>query len=365
MNRKFLGLWIFILLGFNSCVDQISFPLEKAAKERLIVSGLFTDLEGPHTVFLSQTTSQAREPLFSGGFFTLNDKPRPVRNARVLLLSTSAGIGGQFQEVRPGEYELRGKFAQEDGMEFFLQIEIEGKIYRSEIQKMPTVIGSDSLSFSLERARLKDNPDAAQIVIRTETTLPNQVGGYYLRWMVDEAYFWDLTFFPNPFNTPPPNCIVFDFPDPERITFVNGNLLNRPGGKSNLVVAQRLVDQSFLSRHYFNVQQLSITQESYEYWRKVREVVNNTGSVFDSPPAAVRGNVFNVEDSEEVVLGYFEVAKSKVKRIYTTRADIPFFIEKVCEYIPGKSSQLYKPTCLSCNVFPKSTSAYPDWWFED
>ncbi|MDX5340856.1 MAG: DUF4249 domain-containing protein [Cyclobacteriaceae bacterium] len=365
MTRRLLWLWLLILLGFNSCVDQISFPLEKAAKERLIVSGLFTDLEGPHLVFLSQTTSQAREPLFSGGYFTINDKPRPVNNARVILLSPTKGQIAQYQEVRSGEYEIRGKFAFEPEMEFFLQIDIEGKTYRSATQKMPSTIGSDALSFSFERTRLENNPDAAQVVIRTEATLPDQVGGYFLRWTVDEAYFWDLTFFPNPFNVPPPNCIVFDFPDPERITLVNGNLLNSPGGKSNLVVAQRLVDQSFLSRHYFNVQQLSITQETYDYWRKVREVVNNTGSVFDSPPAAIRGNMFNVNDPDEVVLGYFEVAKAKVTRIFTTRADVPYFLEKVCEYLPNKRRDQYEPTCLSCNVFPNSTSAYPDWWFED
>lgn len=364
MTRKFLSVWVFILLGFSSCVDQINFPLEKAKTERLIVSGLFTDLEGPHFVFLSQTTSQAREPLFSGGYFTLNDKPRPVSNARVTLQSPERGQMGQFVEVRPGTYEMRGKYAPQEEMKFFVQIEIEGKIYRSEVQQMPTTIGSDSLSFSFERTRLEDNPDAAQVVIRTEATLPNQLGDYYLRWLVDEAFFWDLTFFPNPFNTPPPNCIVFDFPDPERIPLINGNLLNKPGGKANLVVAQRLVDQSFLSRHYFNVQQLSITKETYDYWRKVREVVNNTGSVFDSPPAAIRGNVYNVADEEEVVLGYFEVAKSKVTRIYTTRADVPYFLEKVCEYIPNKRRDQYEPTCLSCSVFPNSTSEYPDWWFD-
>ncbi|GMQ28122.1 DUF4249 family protein [Algoriphagus confluentis] len=363
---KVFRVWVwFFVFGLVSCVDQINFPLEKPETERLILSGLFTDLEGPHTVFLFETTSQARQPLFQDGFFTLNDRPRPVTNAQVTLVEENSGSGFPFRMVRPGEYELNGQYAPRPGMSFFLQINVGGETYRSVPQTMPTVVGADSLSFSFERTRDDDNPDAAQVVIRTEVTLPEQTGGYYLRWAVDEAYFWDLTFFPNPFNTPPPNCIVFDFPDPERITLINGNLIENPGGKSSQVVAQRGVDQSFLSRHYFNVQQLSITEDAYRYWTQIREVVNNTGSVFDSPPAPVRGNLYNVNDPDEVVLGYFEVAKSRVTRIFTTAADVPFFVEKACEFIPGKRRDQYLPTCLTCSAFANSTSQFPPWWFDE
>ncbi len=181
---------------------------------------------------------------------------------------------------------------------------------------------------------------------------------------MDEAYFWDLTFFPNPFNQGPPPCIVFGFPDPERITLINGDLLNSPGGKSTQVIAKRIVDISFLSRHYFTVRQLSISKDAYDYWRKVRELLNNTGSVFDSPPAPIQGNLYNVNNPDEVVLGYFEVGKAKVSRIYTTLADVPFLLEKICEYDPARRRDQYEPTCLSCNVFPDSQTAFPEWWFD-
>jgi hypothetical protein len=353
-----------VFVAYSSCVDQISFPLEKPERERLIVSGLFTDLDDVHTVFLSQTTSQAREPLFQDGFFTLDDKPRPVRGAQVTLVAPEINGAWIYQESKPGQYELEGDFALSEGLEYYLEIQAGGSVYRSEIQRMPEIVGDDELSFTFERTRLDNNPDAAQVVIRSEVTLPQAEGGYYLRWAVDEAYFWDLTFFPNPFNTPPPNCIVFGFPDPERITRVNGDLLGRDPAKSTQIVAQRLVDQSFLSRHYFNVRQLSISKDAFEYWGKVSEVVNNTGSVFDTPPAPIRGNMYNISDPDEVVLGYFEVAKAKLNRIYTTAADVPFFLEKECTYEPSKRLDQYNPSCLSCSFFPNSTTQYPEWWFD-
>ena len=365
MTRKFLAVWTLVLLVSVSCVDQISFPLEKTKTSRLIVSGLFTDLNDTHLVFLSEASSQDRAPVQSGGFFTLDNKPRPVRKARVQLFSSPGNESWLYVEARPGEYELRGDFVTQEGLSYYLEIQVADKIYRSQVQTMPELIGSDELSFSFERTRLDDNPDAAMVVIRSQVTLPEADGGYYLRWAVDEAYFWDLTFFPNPFNTPPPNCIVFGFPDPERITRVNGDLLGSNAGKSTQVVAQRLVDQSFLSRHYFNVRQLSTSKETFDYWGKVSEVVNNTGSVFDTPPAPIRGNVYNVSDPDEVVLGYFEVAKAKVTRIYTTAADVPFFLEKECLYEPNRPRDQYLPSCLSCSFFPNSTNEYPEWWFDE
>lgn len=367
MNKlKILGLMV-ILLGFNSCVEQIEFELEKSERERLIVSGTLTDLNEPQIVFLSETTSQARLPLLSDDekmIFTLDDRPRPLQGARVSLIAD--GIASwSYREIRPGQYELLDWSGGSPSFDYYLEIAVGNRVYRSKPQSVPEAIGSDELSFSFERTRLGDNPDAAQVVISSEVTLPEQVGDYYLRWAVDEAYFWDLTFFPNPFNTPPPPCIVFGFPDPERIPLINGGLLNKPGGKSTQIVAKRLVDQSFLSKHFFNVRQLSISEDAHEYWRRVRELVNNTGSVFDSPPAPIQGNLYNVSDPDEVVLGYFEVARSKVSRIYTTFADVPFFLEKICEYEPNRRIDQYEPTCVSCSLFPNSQRELPEWWFDD
>jgi hypothetical protein len=362
-KQTMIGLLV-VFLGFNSCVERIDFKLDKPAHERLIVSGTLTDLDEPQLVYLSVTTSMDRQPLLVDGTYTLDDKPRPFPAANVQLVDETTGNRWRYQQPKPGVYVLEGFQHQSPDARYFLEIVSLGATYRSHPQAIPEAIGFDELSFSFERTRRKDNPEAAQVVIRSDVTLPDQIGDYYLRWAVDEAYFWDLTYFPNPFNTPPPLCVVFDFPDPERITLVNGSLLTSPGSKTTQVLAKKLVDQSFLSRHYFNVHQLSISKDAYEYWRRVRELVNNTGSVFDTPPARIQGNIYSVNDSDEVVLGYFEVSKAKLTRIYTTAADVPYVVEKVCDFTPDKPRDLYKPTCLSCDAFPNSIMEFPDWWFD-
>ncbi len=354
-----------LLLGvifLSSCVEKIDFPLNRGV-EKLIVAGQVNDLDETQFIYLSETTSRDREPLLSGAYFVINDLPRPVIGANVMLKSSGGRIW-TYSMTKPGTYELPYFGGLVAGESYYVEISVEGRVYRSEPELFNSIIGTDKLSYTFDRGVFKNQPETGFISIQTEVTLPEQVGDYYLRWDVDEVYFWDLTFFPNPFNKAPPLCFVYDFPDPERITLLNGDLLNRPGGVSTQVVAERIVDQSFLSRHYFNIRQTSISKPAYEYWRKVRELVNNTGSVFDTPPAPIRGNVNNVNDADEVVLGYIEIANVDVTRIFTTKADVPFFIEEVCTYSPTRRLDDYPKTCLFCSEFKNSSGEYPLWWFD-
>ncbi|WP_339876163.1 DUF4249 domain-containing protein [uncultured Algoriphagus sp.] len=356
------GIFVILVLMIGSCVEKIDFPLDKG-KAKLVVSGQISNLSEHKYVFLSETTSSDREPILSGNYYVLNDLPRPVSGAVVLV--SDLGDNWSYLEVQPGKYRLDSSVKIQDGVLYHLEISVKGRKYISEPEMLPTVVGEDELGYTFNRGVFNNNPEIAYISINTDVSLPEQNGGYYLRWDVDEAYFWDLTFFPNPFNQPPPDCYVFGFPDPERITLLSGDLVGELSGSLSQIVAERVIDESFLSRHYFNVRQTSITKSSYDYWRKVRDLVNNSGSVFDTPPAPIRGNIINVDDEDEVVLGNFEVARVMQSRIYTTRADIPYFEPEVCTYDKSKPYDEYPKTCLRCSEFPNSTNDTPHWWFDE
>lgn len=378
MNRKFsvfsdqfsefragitIGAKIVILIFLlGSCVEKIDFPLNKGTA-KLVVFGQVSNLTEDKYVTLSETTSSDRAPILSGDYFVINDVPRPVTDAQVKLVGND-GSETFFQELGQGKYVLGSEHSITEGIEYFLDIEVKGKKYQSVPESIPAIVGEDELSYTFERDLIQDSPETAFISIQTKTTLPAVSGGYYFRWDVDEVYYWDLTFFPNPFNNAPPDCYVFGIPDPQRITLLNGDQLNSKGGSSSQVVAQRIIDESFLSRHYFNVRLTSLNKANYEYWRKISELVNNTGSVFDTPPAPVHGNIRSLDNPDEIVLGNFEVVRVSQTRIYTTRADVPFFNPEVCTYDPNRRYDDYPKTCLRCSEFPNSTNGTPHWWFD-
>ncbi|TFV96135.1 DUF4249 domain-containing protein [Algoriphagus kandeliae] len=361
-NWRRFSILAMIFLVFNSCVDQISFPLDRGV-EKLIVYGQLSNLDEDKFVFLSETTSADREPLFAGQYLVLNDLPRPVTTAQVFVVNTD-NQRYLLNQIEPGKYMLPRNVEIREDVSYFVEILIDGRVYRSEPEQMPQVVGEDELGYTFSRGNFEGAPETAFISIVSDVQLPTADIPYFLRWDVDEAYYWNLTFFPNPFNRAPPDCYVFGFPDPERITLFNGENAPASGQGGSQIVAERIVDESFLSRHYFNVRQVSTTRGSHDYWRRIRELVNNSGSVFDTPPAPVRGNVKNISDPDEVVLGYFEVVRVSQNRIYTTRADVPFFIPEVCTYDPARPLDKYPRTCLRCSEFPNSTTQTPHWWFD-
>ena len=64
------------------------------------------------------------------------------------------------------------------------------------------------------------------------------------------------------------------------------------------------------------IQQYAISSNAYEYYKLLRDQAQNTGNLTDTPPAAIIGNIRNVNDASEKVVGYFGAAGVSKKRIF-------------------------------------------------
>lgn len=105
--------------------------------------------------------------------------------------------------------------------------------------------------------------------------------------------------------------------------------------------------------------------ETFEYWEKVAEVVGSTGSLFDAPPAAIPGNIFNPEDQDEVVLGYFEVTNNQTTR-FRTLIDT-FNLRPAspdCQYNINRPLDNYLYPYLNCRIFRRCCVSRPAFWGE-
>ena len=157
-------------------------------------------------------------------------------------------------------------------------------------------------------------------------------------------------------------CYVDGTPDGQRITLFSTRGQQRQD-LNRLLVAVRVIDQSFLARHYFTVYQSSLTLEAYNYWKNVNQLINRNGSIFDTPPAPIVGNAFSKTNEEEKVLGYFEATNTRLSRFFVLKGDIPFVIYPYCMdprygiYWPG-----YPKECSNCLSLENSTHTAPGWW---
>ncbi len=351
LNRLFKTLTLCILLPV-SCIDRLDF-LGETNEGQLVIYGLFTDSDERHLVNVSRTAE-----------FGL--PPKGVSNAQVTLL-TESGARIPYFNAGNGNYELWGIQAEAEES-YALEVVLDENTYRSKFEKVPVYSAEDRLSFAFSTEPLTNNSNTPVFSFFAESILPEVLDPIYLRWQAEETYLWTRIWLPctGLCPPPPPHCFISDIIEPNRI-----NLFDASGTKTRstaFTLGRRLVDNSFISTFYVTVRQLSINKEAYEYWQKIKIVVNNQGSLFDIPPAPVFGNISNMDDADEIILGYFEIAKTKISRIKVTSADVPFFLNRPCEYIVGKPAENYSPECIKCEeraLGKRWTTEAPEWWNRD
>ena len=56
------------------------------------------------------------------------------------------------------------------------------------------------------------------------------------------------------------------------------------------------------------VQQMSLSANAFRYLKLIEDQSENTGTLADTPPAPIKGNVKNTKNSNEIVLGYFSAS---------------------------------------------------------
>ena len=71
-----------------------------------------------------------------------------------------------------------------------------------------------------------------------------------------------------------------------------------------------------------SLEQLSLSFDAYQYYRRLQDIIDNNGNFDAPPPAAVIGNIINTNDDKEVVLGRFTATSNTVNSIFIERKDI-------------------------------------------
>lgn len=69
------------------------------------------------------------------------------------------------------------------------------------------------------------------------------------------------------------------------------------------------------------IKQQSISPDAYRYFKLLADQVQNNGSLVDTPPAAIIGNIKNVNNPEEAIAGYFMVTSVRTVRYWIDRKD--------------------------------------------
>lgn len=96
--------------------------------------------------------------------------------------------------------------------------------------------------------------------------------------------------------------------------FTNGKTI------SNLPIADVLLytDEDILVR----IDQFALSPKAYRYFKTLKDLVDNNAGINAPPPAALVGNMFNVTDDEELILGRFTATATATFSIFIDRSNI-------------------------------------------
>jgi len=124
------------------------------------------------------------------------------------------------------------------------------------------------------------------------------------------------------------------------------------------VIAETEYDFRFGEQFCLHILQFSISEEEYEYWSNVRDLIDIDGSLFDPPPGTLVGNIFNVDDPNDVPVGYFSVASVQLHRQFVNHLDVGVSVRDKC----GGFRRFVPFGCDDCLLLNNSTLVKPDYW---
>ncbi len=340
-----------ILIILSSCISPVDIRIDNPGGQ-IIISGQISTLENRSIIQIGSTAAKRL--------------PFPETGATVTLRDEQDFVLGSYLESTAGVYRLPN-FQGLHGKKYTLDVMLaDGRSYKSEIEIMPEFSSSVQLEYQLTQ-RIVTDPEGTNVLqkfveIYVSTTLPEACAPCFINWTVEEVYKLTPADFPDPFGSTPQSCYITQKADPNRIQLLNSSILTDKRIEK-VFVCNRKVDYSFVEKHYFVMYQSFITGNAHSYWKKVNIVANQSGSIFDTPPAQIEGNIKNTTDPSEVVWGYFQSANETYNRFFLLPSDFPypiFFPESSCRYDATRT--FYPSYCFDCLSVRNSSYDRPDWF---
>lgn len=357
-----------------ACVDPEDLTLN-ATVDIIVVDGTVTNLAEPQVILLNYS----RADRLTGRFGSL-----PITKAQVDVVMDSSLVIPAHETI-DGHYQLPADFKGQIGHAYQLRLTLrDGSQYASGQQVMPSITHIDQIhaQFNLKSLSppLRGYYTAGHDVF-IELQDPAQQRNYYRwDWVDYEPQSWCRSCYQGfysvynvignelgnyrsgpdvyeecytPSNIDPGSVIysaTFDYPCRTQCwemvhsytialfddRYANGGLL------PNFKVAAIPFYQH--GPCLAQVRQSSLTPDAYQYYKLFQAQTQNTGGLADTPPTAPIGNVHNVANPKEVVVGYFTASGVSTKSLYIDRKDyqgVPLGYDPIKGYPQYQGGELF------------------------
>ncbi len=370
---------IFILFFITSCIDEY-WPEVDKYENLLVVDGQLTNSSEDVFVKLSISSSLSNYTLIpingADVFFTDEDQ------SMTHLTETESGI------YLPSDSTFHGKI----GEVYQLHINLpNGKSYISDECQVPFPSPIDSLYGIIDpNNSLNKNSDFPGIQFYVENHSDINDTSYFI-WKSYETYkyrssfdidfTWEGELIPNPDVTALRTCWktskVNDF-------IVSSTELTESDYVNKFPLHFVSTETKKLSiRYSLLVKQLSVSKTTFNFYEAIQEQNEEQGQMWSKQPMQILGNIHNIDNPDEPVLGYFITAGIDQKRIFVDRPQLQFYytectpdfeVMRFIQYEPPSSWPIYiedimylglvggnSKECFDCRLSGGNLTP-PDFW---
>ncbi len=353
------------LLLLTSCVDPYE-PDFRSTLDILVVDGTVTNLAEPQIIRLNRSKADRVTGRF--GVF-------PITKATVEVV-VDEGQVIVAHETTDGRYQLPGDFKGQAGHGYQLRLRLsDGTQYASTVQVMPAVPPITTVRAQYNPASIAPNQLGGYTAghdVYIDTQDPADQHNYY-RWDWNDYEKQDwcrscvqgvyavnnvlpgvYTHFGQYFvsgNTPYEECFTpnpSDFGGYGQPSVPGGywyydyncrsqcweilhnyslNLFDDQYSNGGPIVNRKVAQIPYYTHQpcLVEIRQSSLTADAYRYFKLFQEQTQNAGGLADAPPTALVGNVHNVADGRESVVGYFTASAV---------SSIPYWLDRRDTTIP-------------------------------
>ncbi|MEL7531690.1 MAG: DUF4249 domain-containing protein [Bacteroidota bacterium] len=310
--------YLFILLLLTACIEP--YEVDIPAGERfLVVEGLITDQAEPYVVKLSYSS-----PVSETNF-------EPISNASVEVQSED-GQTFPFTLSADGIYVSdSSSFLAVVGQSYRLLLNIGGKSYASTLEQIKRSPPIDSIFWDYDSRVTSEGPvEGVQLFVNTNDPEANS-RFYRYQWV--ETWKYGVLY--------PANYIYLGNDQSETVqayptcykteSSVGINVASTAQNTEDRLLGHPLqfitTNTNRLDKRYsIFLRQYVMSEQEFLFWKTIKESTENIGSLFDRQPQSRLGNIQNLDDPSEAVLGYFSASGLSTKRIFIDRSELPLGI---------------------------------------